>query len=121
MQTLITIPQIAHENLLSQTKVRDIIARYELQPVEKVKHVVNGFSGYPYSIEEINKALKNFTKDRERPKSVLRQMSHEQICKVLRNHLKSYLWNRKVNEWNFQDWKEFNKLKDLNHAELQPT
>lgn len=121
MQTLITIPQIAHENFLSQTKVRDIIARYNLQPVEKVKHIINGYSGHPYLLDKVNESLKNFVKAREKPKNVLRKMSHEDICKVLRLHLKSYLWNRKVNEWNRQDWNAFNELKNSNHAELQPT
>ncbi len=113
MEKLVTLPQIAHENFLSQSAIRNIFSRYELKPVEKVKHVINGYAGHPYSLDEVNSVLKSFLKKREKPVSVLRKMSHEDICKVLRYHLKSYLWNRKVSEWNFNDWKAFEELKTV--------
>lgn len=37
-------------------------------------------------------------------------MSNEEICKVLRNHLKSNLWNKLISSWNYSDWEEFKKL-----------
>lgn len=121
MERLTTIPQVAHENFLAQSSIRNIFTKYELKPIEKVKHVINGYAGHPYSLDEVNSVLKSFLKKREKPVSVLRKMSHEDICKVLRNHLKSYLWNREVSDWSYHDWTEFESLKNINDAELQPT
>lgn len=110
MTDLTTISELVSINNIVSATVKYLLEKQNVSPVYKKRHVISGFSGYPYLSIEANKALLPFIKSRQKSTVVLKKMSNEEICKVLRNHIKSNLWNKLISSWNYSDWEEFKKL-----------
>ncbi len=110
MTNLTTISELVSLNNIVPATVKYLLEKQNVSPVDKKRHVISGFSGYPYLATEANKALLPFIKSRQKSTVVLKKMSNEDICKVLRHYLKSNLWNKLISSWNFSDWEEFKKL-----------
>lgn len=114
MESFITIPQLAKNYQVSTNKVRDLFKLNNIEPAERKKVIINGFSGWRYPIET-ELIIKNFVNARLNPLKVKKSYTNEEICKVLRLDSKHYLWNREIKDWSQIDWKKFEELKSSNN------
>jgi len=99
--------------------IRWHLFKNKIEPIEKKKWVLRGYTGRPYKSEDIDLVMKGFRRERcvsLRNVKVEKQKAYSQleVCLVLRKHIKSYLNNKLLRDWNQVDWKEFNKLKNGN-------
>lgn len=113
-----TIPELSANTNLSTNSIRFQLYKNKIEPVEKVKLNINGFVGQPFKIEDVEKVISSFVPTSERIKidsdalKEIKKYSHQDVCKVLRNHIKSVLNNKIVSTWNYKDWQEFEELKN---------
>lgn len=121
MQNVTTISEIASIRKVSISLIRYRLAKNKVKPVGKAMWNHNGHVGQLYKIDEMEKVLadKPITKNESKqnthipiePSIQKRKLySNEFVCRVLRPHIKHYLNNKLIRDWNYLDWTEFNKL-----------
>lgn len=118
MQQLTTISEIAKTSNLINAQVKHILDKHEISPTERKKYVINGYTGHPYLLSQVDPILNHYRKSSVRPKPNSKQKTYtnEQICKVLRTDIKHRLNHKEIYLWSKYDWDEFNKLKTRNHV-----
>lgn len=118
MEALTTISEIAKTSNLINAQVKHILDKHEIAPIEKKKHVINGYTGHPYLLSQVDPILNHYRKSAVRPKPNSKQKTYtnEEICKVLRTDIKSRLNYKEIFLWNLIDWREFENLKNRNHV-----
>lgn len=119
MRNFITISEISSTKKLPISFIRWRLAKNNVKPIVNEKWTHNGFIGQPYKVDEMEKALivKPKKEVKETPVNPIEPLiqkrklySNEFVCRVLRPHIKHYLNNKLIRDWNYLDWAEFNKL-----------
>lgn len=117
----VTIPELSALNNISANSIRFQFYKNNIEPVDEVRWTINGYTGKPFKRSDAEKVIFGFVSNPDRskklshaPKEKLKRYSSEEVCKVLRNHLKSNLWNKQISMWNVFEWKEFEYLKFQN-------
>ncbi len=111
---LTTIRELEYKTKLNDQQIRVLLKNNEIEPVDRNKHKINGFTGHAYYFEECYKIITRYLKQREQPHKVIKKYSNEFVCETLRKNVRSYLNGKEIPIWNSNDWKNFEAIKNSN-------
>ncbi len=120
---LVTISEASIINNISVNTIRNQVYKHKIQPIDKVKWQLNGYLGHPFKKEDIEMVISEYknTEVKHIPEQEMKikRYTSEEVCKVLRKHLNSTLWNKQISSWNIVDFRTFEKLKSLEENNIE--